>query len=430
MLVPVRCPKIGAAPLSDDEAHSKECVGKDCARCFFLAAFSGRVRRGACVRDAPQHAASAWRNRFVFESHGDSGGSSCWIVSRPPPWGGPWAIGCWVCNAAGMDTPFGRIEVSSSKTVQSAGMSSHQQSRSHREALAYVREHNLADRVALNELPKIELPLSGGVSGGVPRLDRWVAACQVLERSDSFADLAKSQAGVGSGLQQGMSASDCSPKVCAKIIRCLAEPLRWRDLEVLSNATCSSIAIDERASVLLLYGRVYMRKTQELYDCVLGLVRDAGTKPADCKRAIEDAVKHACSVRHGRKAVDESLANDVFERFRCSVRSAVADGGPTEQRALFESSPGALDGGGAPLFPHLIDIHRDRAHKWRSVQKGIFNNLDDDLQTFFDDLQRFIGMLQTSTKYQLLFEASGPSAFPVYVCTTFRTYTFPQRTSP
>ena len=59
-----------------------------------------------------------------------------------------------MCNAAGMDTPFGRIEVSSSKTVQSAGMSSHQQSRSHREALAYVREHNLDDRVALNELPK------------------------------------------------------------------------------------------------------------------------------------------------------------------------------------------------------------------------------------------------------------------------------------
>ena len=77
----------------------------------------------------------------------------------------------------------------------------------------------------------------------------------------------------------------------------MAELLRWRDLQVLGNSTCASIGIDERDGVLLLYARIYVRKTQEVYDTFLGLVRDQGTLPSDCRRGIELVIMQACIIK-------------------------------------------------------------------------------------------------------------------------------------
>lgn len=41
-----------------------------------------------------------------------------WICTRPATWGGQWSWGCYVCNSAGKDTAFGRVEVESSKMLQ------------------------------------------------------------------------------------------------------------------------------------------------------------------------------------------------------------------------------------------------------------------------------------------------------------------------
>ena len=71
-----------------------------------------------------------------------------------------------------------------------------------------------------------------------------------------------------------------------------------------------------------------------------------------------------------------NVCNDAVETFKKVVRSAVADGGPTEQRALFECSPALSKN---PLFPNLVDIHRDRAHEWRSIQKGVWKGIDTEL---------------------------------------------------
>ena len=229
-------------------------------------------------------------------------------------------------------------------------LSRHERSQQHKQAVEALGKVQVADLEPV--------PFSGGVAGGVPRLDRWLHAAQVLERSGSFAGLSNlvSIASVGSGMMHGHGSQDDSgPRMCKRLISCMAEPLRWRDLQVLGNSTCASIGIDERDGVLLLYARVYVRKTQEVGDTFLGLVRDQGTLPSDCRRGIELVIMQACTVKTG-KGLEEvcNVCNDAVETFKKAVRSAVADG-PTEQRALFDCSPALSKN---PLFPNLTEIER------------------------------------------------------------------------
>ena len=346
----------------------------------------------------------AWKNRFVFK-HPHSNEVLSWICPRPTAWGGPWAVGCWVCNTAfpqRLSTKFARAE---SVSLCVSAFRNHEMSNEHKAALKVLEDSN---RPTHGE--DEGAAVSGGVVAGVPRLDRWLHAASVLERNDSFADMKKSveSAAVGSLLGQGDVQNDSSRRACTHMLTCLAEPLRWRDFEVLANATCSSIGIDERDSVLLVYARTYARRTQEVYDCLLGLMRGHGTLPEDCKNGIMNVVRNACTMRRGK---DVHVAENVLTRFRESVRSVVADGGPTEQRALFECSRLATqpDAAANPFFPNLLDINRDRAHKWRSIQKSVWKGIDDDLRGFLDDLITGEGSLartlQTSKKYQLLFQA-------------------------
>ena len=97
------------------------------------------------------------------------------------------------------------------------------------------------------------------------------------------------------------------------------------------------------------------------------------------------------------------------EVFRSSVRTALADGGPTEQRALFETSRSAPTPANAvnPYFRNLSEIARDTPHKWRSIQKGIWKALEDDLRQFLGELVSGEGclsrMLTESKKHDKIF---------------------------
>ena len=67
----------------------------------------------------------------------------------------------------------------------------------------------------------------------------------------------------------------------------------------------------------------------------------------------------------------DAVDKDMFKTVCSKVVSAVADGGPSEQRALFELSPSATKlGCNEALFPKLVLISRDRSHRRRSVVKG------------------------------------------------------------
>jgi hypothetical protein len=84
-----------------------------------------------------------------------------------------------------------------------------------------------------------------------------------------------------------------------------------------------------------------------------------------------------------------------------SVSSAVADGGPVEQAALFQMSK--------QPFKNMKMISRDRPHRYRSVIKGMFKHLDDELKNFFDRLvsgkRSLATMLQTNVVFSKIFKA-------------------------
>lgn len=178
--------------------------------------------------------------------------------------GGPWGYGCYVCNLAmqNLTGGFAKVEIA---RVQKIACVRHAKSKEHIASL-----ENICKRFAQPDDEDEKMAVHG-ISVAVPRLDRWVHAASVIERFDSFSDFKRSiSAGeLGSVMQSGASKNDDSRHLCKQLIITLAEPLRWRDAEVLRNATASSIAIDERDSVLLVYARTYCRHTQELYDCLL-----------------------------------------------------------------------------------------------------------------------------------------------------------------
>jgi hypothetical protein len=415
-LVPTFCTRPTAIPLVSEQDHAAACTDERCSRCFFWSCFHGHARQGR----APVAVADlglAWKTRFVFHH---SGKQVPWVCTRPVSWGGPWAIGCWPCNAAQAHHPTTKLARVAGVTIDTTALDRHQRSATH---MTSIKQLSSASADEVRELLSDPGVLVSCARMDVPRLDRWLIAAASVQKYEAFADVSRSAnvSDVGSSLCAGETLSDTSPQVAKKLILCLAEPLRWRDFEALQRATHAAIGIDERDSILLVYARIFMGKSCELYECLLGAARGSGTLPEDCLRTIDGIVRRACSLPFGRQHTNRKpnetkdgkliFCESTYNQFRHAVRSAVADGGNVEQRALFEASPGAMLPSRAadPLFPNLVDIARDKAHKLRSVQKGVWKGLDEDLRDFLNELVTGEGslarMLQTSKKYQVLFEA-------------------------
>ena len=106
--------------------------------------------------------------------------------------------------------------------------------------------------------------------GKVPGLDPWIQAAGIVERCDSFADLSRSSevAEVGKQLVASGVQRDDSKRVGKALLVCMAEPLRWQDLEAMRQVKTANIGIDKRDGVLLGYAHMYLR-SHELYDTFL-----------------------------------------------------------------------------------------------------------------------------------------------------------------
>ena len=412
-LVPTHCHKVSDIPLDSEDDHAAACtLGKDCSRCFFWKSYHGyQCKKSGLGKGA--HAESAWKNRFTFY-HAVSDRQVCWVSHRPAAWGGPWGLCCWACNTVYSGKLPTKMARGTATEVSVTALKRHQDSREHANAVKALGK-NMAASPSHDADALVSSVSSADLLGKVPRLDRWIQAAGMVERGDSLCDLVRSSslAAVASQLPAGETQGDDSRRVGKALLTCLVEPLRWRDLEAMRQATAASIAIDERDGVLLAFARMYLGKSRELYDTFLGLVRPSGTTPAHCREAIEALVRDACSPRFGKQGYTDrgNVVEDLeaFDNFRKAVVSAVADGGPTEQKGLYSCSPGKLDSTDTPaLFEALDDICRDRAHRWRSVQKGVWRSLDADLREFLDRLvsgeHSLARMLQTSKKFQHVFK--------------------------
>jgi hypothetical protein len=269
-----------------------------------------------------------------------------------------------------------------------------------------------------------------GACESVPRLDRFVLAANCIARNASYNDFSSfvDAVGMGSRLSQEGKISgrtgDSSTRAIQQMVTALAEPLRERDRLSLQTATRIALACDERDAVMLVHLRCLLRSRSNtapsptLYECVLGPVRDFGTGWKACASAIKGALHDACIIRQGRRDPKDGYTGsadrvdeDLFLHICSKVEVAVADGGNDIQKALFQMSPLASgeDGGGSPpLFPNLRHISRDRAHRFRSVQKGLWEAACDLADGFLGSLitgeQSLARMLETSRKYSLIFE--------------------------
>jgi hypothetical protein len=210
-------------------------------------------------------------------------------------------------------------------------------------------------------------------------------------------------------------------------ITSMAQPLREKGQMMMRAATKASVAFDERDQILLMFCRmlVMLKGKPYIYECMLGMARDYGTGAENCEAAIKSIVRRACIIRKGRRlarAVDDEAmgSEDVFDKelydhFRSIVRVAVADGGTTEQRAIYNCGPSAVAAEPPALepctfFPNLLYITRDRAHRMRSVQKGTWDSMRSYVKEFLASLvtgqQSLAKMVSNSRKYSLLWEES------------------------
>ena len=365
-------------PLKRIEEHRAKCADPNCSRCFFDDGFHGRLRRGAKKPTSDEDPAFAWRNKCIFR-HTTSQHLHTWLLERPVSWGGPWAIGCWVCLHYGDKhrETFANLTVASKHMLQIARLESHEKKDAHLLAVAAMNR-------ALNP-PADDREETHGVVSGVsqtcPRLDTWVHVLGTLACHGSFADNAR-RSNVGSALLAG---GDNSRRVAHQIITAAAQPLHEEDRAAMREAHASSIAVDEMDGVIPVYTRILNK--HGLYDCFLGLAKDGATRDykeaSTCRGIIEQIVRAAAIRRRGRRSQNGTGVNDevddvALESYCLSVRSAVADGGPVEQEALFHLSPAALTYGcSAPVFfPNLTTISRDKSHSARSVLRGFWRNLD------------------------------------------------------
>jgi len=82
----------------------------------------------------------------------------------------------------------------------------------------------------------------------------------------------------------------------------------------------------------------------------------------------------------------------------------------SEQKGLVLLSPSNTEYGATEpaLFPNLVLISRDRAHRYRSVQKGVWSQVSRTLNETLEDLvsgpRSLARMLETSRKYRQCFQ--------------------------
>ena len=397
----------------------------------------GRLRKGTKFLQSasPSH---SWKRKCAFKS-GNIWRS--WLVCFDKPF----RLGCWLCHTAKLNTRFAKFQVDGeggSNLVQLSDFVNHSKQKVHKQALEKYRERmrEAHGETGTGEAPESEGDKPVGVVSGlslqVPRLDKWVAAVNTLISRSGYSQQETRVQGqtVGSAL---LSGGDGSTTVVKKMYECLRAPLDEADLHHLKTAVATSVAIDKHESDLVVYARCLT--PSGIYDCLLGLEDDtSATAETDASRAVLEAlrkvIQRACTkkadVRRSQSlycSPDDELDQQAFDNFCNVCYTQVADGGPNEQRALYEASPHIEALAGRPvaqaLFKNSLLITRDRSHRLQSVDRFFFNTLPPTFKEFMDKLvtgpRSLCKMMQTSTKFSKLFKAKQADAAAAEDSATF-----------
>eukprot|EP00438_Fugacium_kawagutii_P008653 Skav201130 [mRNA] locus=scaffold4373:194633:196390:+ [translate_table: standard] len=377
--------------------------------------YLGKLRRKASTLQSSCWELS-WKRKCVFDWAGQS---YCWLAF----FSDPFRIGCWVCHRAGGKCQHSKFQVQSHNAVQVSNLIAHAKSKVHRDSVQKLLDSHALGRAA-NPRPDVEeadVGIASGLTDSVPRIDKWVSALDLLvaragyQRQRNHVECQS----IGSALVPGR---DSCPRVVKQMYECLRSQLDATDLQYMKTAVKSSIALDKGGDHLVVYARCLV--PEGVYDFFVGL--DDNATPDDSQpdasravlRSLKNVLQRACTVRQASRRVesiysgpDDAVCEQTFSHFCRSVVSLVADGGPNEQRALYEASPLATTLSDCAvqdvLFPEAALISRDRAHRCRSIDKGFWRTLPSVFQDFLAKLitgeRSFAKMVATSSKFQRLF---------------------------
>ena len=208
------------------------------------------------------------------------------------------------------------------------------------------------------------------------------------------------------------------------------------------------MAYDVRDPLMLLIGRFWYEglggnsylPRSGIYEAIVGCCRVTGTGAQASAQSIRVILENACTIRQGRRSdnqisgSEDRLDSSLYEHMKASYQSCrlfvnvlsevsccyslqaiitclVCDGGPSEQAAvpLLQRD----------LFPNATMVSRDRAHRARSITKGVWGPLNEQCQgllgLFTTDDQSISRMLQklglfaNSVVTELLLHVLNPS---------------------
>ena len=324
-----------------------------------------------------------------------------------------------------MNTAFGRCTV---QAKQVSNLLTHATGKKHQDALQKLSlqdSQGQGDGQAAEPDSGIVHGMCSGLALQVPRMDTWISVLNSLLSRASFLAPTDKAANIGSALLS--PEADSSGTVSKKILQCLRFPLDQQDMWHLKHAVAGSIALDHGEGFLIVHARVL--SPRGIYDTLLGIDCGGGKNDSnsdnnnlDASRQILEALKRVLaravtsrsdSRRSNLYVADNEQPNqDVLKHFTSKILSMVADGGPCEQRALYESSPlcASLNPGGhcrEALFPSACLISRDRSHRLRSVDKLFWKRLPDTFDRFLRSLltgkKSLASFLESSDKFSHAF---------------------------
>ena len=151
-------------------------------------------------------------------------------------------------------------------------------------------------------------------------------------------------------------------------------------MEAMRRATVAIIVVDDRGTVMLVCVMVCMAGCNDVHNCVRGCIRECDTCWRNGETALAYVVKRARAF-HAKRNAPLVVCNGAYAKCRGAVVSAVVYGGLTDQKVVFEASPGAVGRRNSqqPFFPNFVDVTWGRAHRWRGLCKGMRRNLRKDL---------------------------------------------------
>ena len=188
---------------------------------------------------------------------------------------------------------------------------------------------------------------------------------------------------------------------------CLAEALRARHKQLLREAQCLTLSLDE-AKTRLLVRFTCVGKRLQVHRGVLGMHRSKATGHKSVIESLDHVLRNACTdlVEHPPPAgnLDPTFHSDLYEHLRSITRVWNSDAGPDEMLAAKEVQkiPLSMDDL-RPLLPNIVLVNRDKAHASRRVARRPWTAAED-LSQVFQTFSQWFSTVEHSSMLQGWYE--------------------------